>query len=398
MQFTNLLLELVGLWSAYRAKRLVNSGDRVYQIVTVDLPAVMRAWTPNPQRYKFDGSTGMGNVSGAPYLATFNLDITDGAKHGYYLVYLLSADLKRLVLQIGFGVYQFEDHFGASKKMFEALETAARNMRSNTEHLAVEALDRTKDRTNSVPVVLDNGSYRLLRGYEKCAIYSLTYELDRLPDEKGLIADYLEYLHLYDLMSESLLLADVDAYVYESVGRQQPELDLPQAAIEAPFVPRQFPKRKPSVETTHGDSGRRYSKKSEKAGKLGEETVVKFERQRLIDAGRADLAELIIWHRKHTANRTPGWDITSFEVTGAERLIEVKASDGKEIKDVELTVNEWTQAKNHSETGQYWVYLVSDVFRRPVIQTVQNPARLARNGTLTLQIARYTLWLGARTT
>jgi len=395
--FNELIAELVRGWDAYRAKRLVDSEDRVYDIVTTDLPAVLQAWTPNSGRYKFDGSTGMGNISGAPYVATFNLEITDGAKHGYYLVYLLSADLKRLVLLIGFGVYQFEDYYGASKKMFEALETAAKSMRVNTAHLAADELTRTKDRTNAVAVQLDNGNFRLLRGYEKCSIYSLTYETANLPSDAELAADYQEYLRLYDRMADSLLLADVDAYVYEMAdatqlfGRESP------TATEAPFVPRHFPRRRQQQRgTAHEPPTRRYSKKSDKAGKLGEQLVVEFERRRLTQAGRQDLAERIVWHRNDPTNRTPGWDVTSFEISGEERLIEVKASDSKEINDVELTVNEWNQAKFHQESDRYCVYLVSGVFKNPVIQIVRNPAKLESAGALTVDVARYTLWLGAR--
>lgn len=397
MSFNSALLELVGRWDDYRSKRLVDSTDRVYEIVTADIPSVLQAWTPNPGRYKFDGSTGMGNISGAPYVATFNLDITDGAKHGYYLVYLLSADLKRLVLQIGFGVYQFEDYYGASKKMFEALETAALNMRVNTAHLAANELKKSKDRTNAVPVQLDNGNFRLLRGYEKCAIYSVTYEIVNLPSEEELAADYQEYLRLYDRMADSLLLADVDAYVYELADSPQHSESEAAAATEAPFVPRQFPRRRQqSPGTAHDPPTRRYSKKADKAGKLGEEVVVDFERRRLTQAGRHDLAERIVWHRNDPTNRTPGWDVTSFEVSGEKRLIEVKASDSKEIKDVELTVNEWNQANAHFHTDDYCVYLVSEVFKKPVVQIVRNPAKMASNGELTVDVARYTLWLGAR--
>lgn len=395
--FNELIAELVRGWDAYRAKRLVDSDDRAYDIVTTDLPAVLQAWTPNSGRYKFDGSTGMGNISGAPYVATFNLEITDGAKHGYYLVYLLSADLKRLVLLIGFGVYQFEDFYGASKKMFEALETAAKNMRVNTAHLAADELTRTKDRTNAAAVQLDNGKFRLLRGYEKCSIYSLTYETANLPSDAELAADYQEYLRLYDRMADSLLLADVDAYVYEMadapklLGRETP------TATEAPFVPRQFPRRRQQQRgTAHEPPTRRYSKKSDKAGKLGEQLVVEFERRRLTQAGRQDLAERIVWHRNDPTNRTPGWDVTSFEISGEERLIEVKASDSKEMKDVELTVNEWNQAKFHQESDRYCIYLVSGVFKNPVIRIVRNPAKLESAGALTVDVARYTLWLGAR--
>jgi hypothetical protein len=88
--------------------------------------------------------------------------------------------------------------------------------------------------------------------------------------------------------------------------------------------------------------------------------------------------------------------VTSFEESGELRLIEVKASDSKQIKDVELTFNEWTQAQRQGESDRYFIYLVSNIFKRPVIEIIRNPAKLASTGVFTVDIARYTLWLGAR--
>jgi hypothetical protein len=395
--FGQLLIELVRVWIPYRTGRTVNRNHRAHQLVTQEIPKVVERWSANPGRYKIEGKTGMGNVSGAPYIATFNREITDGAKSGYYLVYLLSADLERLILMIGFGVYQFEDYFGKSKKMYDALDVAVQNMRSNTKHLVGDSLKRTFERTNSIPVRLDNGNYSLLRGYERCSVYSITYQMNDLPSDEELKADYLEYLHLYDSMSESLLLADVDDYVYETVSRNTQTQDSIVVAVEKKFVPRKFAKKKTGTPGDGSSSGapRRQSKKSDKVGKTGEQVVVQFERQRLRDAGRTDLAEKVIWHRDST-NRTPGWDVTSFEVSGDYRFIEVKSTEGAEIRDVELTPNEWIQAQQHSVNNQYFLYLVANVFRRPEIQIVSNPASYVSDGLMTLEISRYTLWLGAR--
>lgn len=394
--FNELIEDLVQGWAAYREQKNVDSQDRIFEIVTSDIPSVLRTWTPSSERYEFEGSTGKGNISAAPFFLARNPDISDSAQHGYYPVYLLSADLQRLVFQIGFGTTQFKEHFGNSKKMHGALAAAVNNMRANTAHLVESALAATKHRTNSVPVRLDNGTSQRLRGYEECSIYSLTYEIANLPSEESLRVDYLEYLRLYDLMAESLLLADVDSYVYELAGTNRRDTDATPAATESAFIPRQFAKRGKGAGSGSVVSARRSSKRAEQVGKLGEEIVVEFERRRLREAGRGDLAEKIVWHRNDPANRTPGWDVTSFETTGEERLIEVKASEAKEIKDVELTVNEWEKARLHQDKGHYCIYLVSEVLKSPDIQILRNPAKLASGGILTIDVSRYTLWLGAQ--
>ena len=364
----------------------------MHKLVVQEIPKVLETWTPNNYKYKFVGSDGQGNILRVPWFATLNQDVTDSATRGYYLVYLLSADLKTLVLEIGFGAQQFEKQYGRGKKFFEALGNAVANMKINSNHLAEKALVVTKSRTNRIPVSLDDSGDHNLRAYEKCAIYSLSYDISNLPLEEDLKRDYQEYVNLYDMMSESLLLADVDSYVYESVDTKEIKSEVQLVS----FKPRTFSKRKTNADESKSGSARRYSKKSDKVGKLGEEIVFEFEKKRLISEGKAELASKVIWHRDDAGNRTPGWDITSFSEKGSEIFIEVKSSETKTINDVELTINEWTQAEKNVENDRYKLYLVSDVFTNPVIEIVENPARSVRTGELTLSVARYQLLLGVR--
>jgi len=296
------------------------------------------------------------------------------------------------VLAIGFGAYQFEKQYGRGKKFFDALGTAVVNMRINSEHLMAKSLTQSKFRTNSKPVLLDESGDYHLRAYEQCSIYSLSYDINDLPSEAELKSDYLEYVTLYDSMSESLLLADVDSYVYEAIEATNVRSEV-QVVV---FEPRVFKKRKSEAGLGSKGNTYRYSKKSDKVGKLGEETVVEFEKARLNAGNREDLAARVNWHRDDALNRTPGWDITSFDENGNEIYIEVKASEGSKISDVELTINEWLQAEKYAGTNKYKIYLVSDVFSNPVIEVIDNPSKLVKDGLLTLNIARYQLLLGTR--
>src|SRR5438874_12478038 len=61
-------------------------------------------------------------------------------------------------------------------------------------------------------------------------------------------------------------------------------------------------------------------------GKLGEELVVLFERQRLRRAGRDDLAGRVEWVAE-TVGDGLGFDVLSFDAAdGSERLVEVKTT------------------------------------------------------------------------
>ena len=386
------IAELAQSWEPYRSGKTTNKNHPIHKLVVDEIPEVLESWTLNSAKYKFVGSDGQGNILRTPWFATLNLEVTDSATKGYYLVYLISADLKTLVLAIGFGAYQFEKQYGRGKKFFDALGIAVVNMRVNSEHLMAKSLTQTKPRTNCGPVLLDESGDYHLRAYEQCSIYSLSYDINNLPSEAELKRDYLEYVTLYDSMSESLLLADVDSYVYEAID----ETNVRSAVQVISFEPRVFKKRK--SETGSGSKGNtyRYSKKSDKVGKLGEETVVEFEKAKLNSVNRQDLAAKVNWHREDSVNRTPGWDITSYDENGNEIFIEVKASEGAKISDVELTINEWVQAEKYTGTNKYKIYLVSDVFSNPVIEVLENPAKLVKDGLLTLNIARYQLLLGMR--
>ena len=79
-------------------------------------------------------------------------------------------------------------------------------------------------------------------------------------------------------------------------------------------------------------------------GRAGEDFVVRFERQRLVDAGLDRLAENVE-HVALTQGDGLGFDVLSFEPNGAERFIEVKTTKyGKEapfyVSSNELRVSE----------------------------------------------------------
>lgn len=386
------ITELVGSWEAYRSRKTTNKDHRMHQLVVDEIPRILESWTPNSGKYKFSGSDGQGNILRTPWFATLDLDVTDSATKGYYLVYLLSADLKTLVLEIGFGAHQFEKQYGRGKRFFDALDSAVLNMRVNSAHLVESTLNFSKASTNLIPVKLDDSGDFHLRAYEKCAIYSMSYEVENLPTDLELKRDYLEYVKLYYRMSESLLLADVDSYVYELVDEPKAKAEI--KIVE--FTPRVFKKRKTSENNSYSNSGTRYSKKSDKVGKLGEQIVFDFEINRLKKANKKELSEKVIWHRDSVNNRTPGWDITSFNEDGSEIYIEVKASEGQRISDVELTINEWINAEKFIDTNQYRVILVTNVFGDPVLEHIENPALMVKKGVLTLSVARYQLLLGPK--
>lgn len=192
-------------------------------------------------------------------------------------------------------------------------------------------------------------------------------------------------------MTESLLLADVDDYVLEAV--ESPSVEKPITAVE--FTPRVI-KNRQSNSSSETNRERRYSKKSDKVGRLGEEFVFNYEKQILIKAGMSELAEKIVWHRNEKSNRTPGWDITSFDEHGNAKYIEVKATIGESISSVIITSNEAEKMQQLKGSNNYFIYLVTSIVKNPKIEVLRNPAKFLKEEKIEISVESYSLQLGAR--
>jgi hypothetical protein len=225
--------------------------------------------------------------------------------------------------------------------------------------------------------------------YQQASILSYApYSIATLPDEPQLVADLLTLLGLYTEIVSDPLEASVDRLV-EAVAE-------PAAAIRTIQV-YDFEAR--PQRATNGKEGtvarardRRYSPESRKVGEAGERVVLRYERDRLVSLGRQDLADRIRWHGQQ--REFCGWDITSFDDDGNEFYIEVKASIGKTISCVNLTVNEWDAACDASRRARYYIYLVTcAISATPRIERLKNPASCVEGGQLQCEAIVYELQL-----
>jgi hypothetical protein len=113
----------------------------------------------------------------------------------------------------------------------------------------------------------------------------------------------------------------------------------------------------------------------EENGRLGEEHVLNAERKRLKKANRADLAARVRWVSQESV--AEGYDIISFEDTGVERFIEVKATAGKQ-NTFEMSDNEWKEACRLGE--RYLICRVTNVRDDPSKTYIRNPRQLEIEG------------------
>lgn len=103
------------------------------------------------------------------------------------------------------------------------------------------------------------------------------------------------------------------------------------------------------------------AKRKSKIGILGEYMILSFEKERLMQLGREDLAKQIT----HVSldDDSAGFDIISFEVdsdgNATKKFIEVKTTTANEINSFYLSKNEFEVMNDLKD--KYWIYRVYDV-------------------------------------
>ena len=108
-------------------------------------------------------------------------------------------------------------------------------------------------------------------------------------------------------------------------------------------------------------------------GKLGEQFVFDLERYRLIQAGRDDLAQKVVWASRDIGDGL-GFDIISFdEVDDSERMLEVKATGLGKFFPFYVTSNEVRCSEDIPQ--QYQLFRVFDFGRLPRLYILHGSLR-----------------------
>jgi hypothetical protein len=105
-------------------------------------------------------------------------------------------------------------------------------------------------------------------------------------------------------------------------------------------------------------------------GQAGEQHIYEHEQRRLLDAGRRDLSQKVRWVSQADGDGA-GYDIRSYDETGAERWIEVKTTRGGNRTPFYLTRNENEVAKERPDA--FRLYRLYDFSLRPKLFTLTPP-------------------------
>ncbi|KPB02055.1 MrcB family domain-containing protein [Ahrensia marina] len=354
-------------WPAYRQGKTTNKTAPVYEAIVHNFPSELSSFNGKDSAHlKVEGSTGRGNVSNAPWVATFDTRITQSARDGYYPVYLFSSDCDRVYLSLAVGATQFERQYGRKKSLSKIASAASVLRRFCT-------ADDT-DVIQEIDIAGPRGGW-LLKAYEAGVILAFpAYHTRSLPEGKQLEQDYRRMLRLY----EDLINVPSAPSVAELL-----EASIPLPTLVTVPVAMEFAKRPGKKERGKGSGGnsKRRSTESVKVGDAGERAVMAYEIDKLTKAGHKDLADNI----KHDAalREYPGWDISSYDNDRRPIFIEVKSTVGNVINEIELTPNEWRAATCAESSESFHIYLVTNALSsNPRIEILRNPGELVGNKTL----------------
>lgn len=105
-------------------------------------------------------------------------------------------------------------------------------------------------------------------------------------------------------------------------------------------------------------------------GERGEEMTFQSEYARLLAEGREDLAKKVRWVSKEDGDGA-GYDILSFDLTGAERFLEVKTTNGHSKTPFFLSANEKQFADETKE--RFRLFRLYDFASQPKAFTIKPP-------------------------
>jgi hypothetical protein len=382
MNLKEIIYKVSNSWTDYLSKINIDKNDKAYNLVLHSFPEVLKGITPYKEKFKFQGSRGVGRIPNAPWIAILDKSITESAEDGYYLVFLFSSDLEVMYLAIAFGTTEFRQRFGGGKKLYAELRKAAKRIQDRVQDGKenIEKLFGKKLFLEAIDLRTSKNEMRQ-KDYEASSIYSIRYDLKNLPEENELVADYQLMLGLYETITVKLSISTVEELVDDLV--ELPSYKYVEAKL---FSPRGIKSKK---STNKGGNVRR-SDKSKKIGDAGEKFVYENEKIKLRKCGLDKEAEMV----KLVSADKIGWDITSYDEKGNEIYIEVKSSVTSKISAIEVTKNEYDVLNNLDYKNKYFIYLVTNIFKEcPGLEFIPNPSEKIKDGTLEVTPTVYRLGL-----
>ncbi len=297
--------------------------------------------------------------------------------------------------------YRYLLKFGNSK------EEAYNNVRNEI----ISLLEAGKQ--NAIDIIIDNKLSPMFKGKILSTYYPDRYlgvfsdkHLDYFLERTGLMSDETVQLDQVEKREALLKFKESDSvmktwsvfefyrFLYEKFGRPVQSTEKVAKDLKG-YIESQFPsinnvdpefidlstEQIPDGKKTRKSSGsgkgdyEKQSRANKKLGYRGEQIVLKAEREVLISLGRKDLANQI----DHIASKDDyaGYDILSFDESGEEKHIEVKATKGK-TNNASFIISA-SEKRTAEELDNYFIYIVFEAHTvSPKIFKLERPFSLPK--------------------
>lgn len=282
--------------------------------------------------YLSKGSAGQGSWAIIPWIGLFDKDISTSAEKGFYIVYLFSADLKRVYLSLNQGWSFYSKTYGRVQGLTNIHDVALywqKNLANRTERMSKEKIDLNASKFKGT---------NLPEGYERANILNIKYDTDHLPSNKVLVTDLLDMkIVLKELKAKMFSYEDFEHSIDYILSN--PSFSLAEKPVD--YNVELIDTKKKKIKQSAGpkevlDNGSTHKhankinyelkeKTNSRIGFWGETLILEYEKQKLIAANREDLADKVE-QVSETQGDGLGYDIKSYDITGRSLYIEVKTT------------------------------------------------------------------------
>lgn len=349
----------------------VNNDSKIYKILVNQIPKEISTILNRTRDLSVHGSMGKGNKTVFPWISILNKNITRTTQEGIYVVYLFKSDMTGFYLTLNQGITNFERKFGRDK--YKYLDKVTEYFKSEFE----DTFDFSKG-------LISLNANKNTRGslYERSTILSKYYETNNFTEEE-LIDDLKSMIEAYDLIYSHMQDSSYDTLINDVINGDKIYIPVYDAipAIEhklqeTPGYPRNQNKRLIEVQAQAEKSKKfkriiegsntkmDYLHKAQQdayTGLEGENLVLIYEQERLINLGYPDYANKVDWVAQR--NDVAGFDIKSYDVDNNGKIheiyIEVKTSVSKIDTDFYVSKNEVETSHEYENT--YRVFRIYDV-------------------------------------
>ncbi|KIO49850.1 DUF3578 domain-containing protein [Nitrosospira sp. NpAV] len=192
------------------------SGNTVAALVRREIPIAIERAIGENDRYKVRGSPGQGNWARVPWVAIYDIFITETAQDGFYVVYLVKEDFSGIYLSLNQGVTTIRRVYGSDAK--DALAARA------CDYLARLGPINKSLIVGPINLKVTSGS-NLGAFYEQGSICAKYYKHGEIPNDELLGKDLKELLKLYLLLAtKDLVPASVSSEEDDEAGLNTEDL------------------------------------------------------------------------------------------------------------------------------------------------------------------------------